>query len=108
MFEVTATGKNINYGKKGEKRELSDSNLISALKEGWIENKVKHIGNVKDISKVIPSNEKLMPIKYVDVNRTLEAIQNRMDRIENELQKGREVINNLIALVGKVNNDKPQ
>ena len=45
MFKVKSTGKNINYGKKGEIRFICDSRLASSLRCGYIENTVEYAGN---------------------------------------------------------------
>jgi hypothetical protein len=36
MYKVICTGTNLNYGKKGERRLLSDSYVRYAIKKGWI------------------------------------------------------------------------
>jgi hypothetical protein len=41
MFKVIATGKNPNYGQKGEVRFLADNHLFPALEEEWVEQAVE-------------------------------------------------------------------
>ena len=45
MFRVICTGKNLNYGKKGQIRLLCDNYVIPALTGGWITYDIKYVGN---------------------------------------------------------------
>jgi hypothetical protein len=47
MFKVIATGKNKNYGLKGQIRLLNDHYVVIALKEDWIEGVVIYVGRGK-------------------------------------------------------------
>ena len=58
MFEVITTGKNLNYGKSGEKKMLSDIYIISALKNGWVKPNVKYIGDGRPNLIIIPVYDK--------------------------------------------------
>lgn len=93
MFEVICTGENLNYGAKGEKRLLNDNHTLVALKRGWITDKFKWVGSQKTAQKV-KYEEKLMPIKRVNANATLEAALKKMFRIKKELDK------NMIIMIG--------
>jgi hypothetical protein len=44
MFKVTATGKNQNYGQKGQVRFMADNHVMYALKNGLVEKDVEFIG----------------------------------------------------------------
>lgn len=37
MFEVTATGKNMHYGKPGERVLIANNQLVYCIREGWVE-----------------------------------------------------------------------
>ena len=86
MFEVTTTGVNECYGKKGEKRLLCDNYLTSALRSGWITEKIKYVGSGKTSkAEPITVQEKLMPIKRIDAIRTLQAQKLNLDRIKDKI-----------------------
>jgi len=78
MFNVITTGKNLHYGKAGEKRTLNDNLLIVALKNGWIKNTVSYAGfgggNIK--AKKI----EFMPVKKLNVEKELTAIKKGLQR----------------------------
>ncbi len=78
MFNVITTGKNLNYGKAGQKRKLNDGLLTTALKRGWIENKVTYAGfGGGDIK---AKKVELMPMKKLNVERQLTAISKGLER----------------------------
>jgi len=87
MFEVTATGKNTNYGKDGEKRTLNDHLLVVALKNEWITNDIKFIGSprLSTHSKIYP-NEKLMPFKAINIQTTLDNQQKAINLMVTKLK----------------------
>jgi hypothetical protein len=58
MFRVTTTGKNPNYGKKGQKRHLADTFLMVAVKRGWIEPQVKYVGQGGGQLRIIDTHDK--------------------------------------------------
>lgn len=58
MFQVTCTGKNPNYGQKGEIRLLADTFLMVAVKKGWVETTVKYAGKGGGQLRIIPIHDK--------------------------------------------------
>lgn len=107
MFEVITTGENLNYGKKGQKRNLTDSRVIVALRHGWVENKVKFVGNIRTNMKVhIPKQEeKLMPIKRINMLKTIETQTKALNRVNEKLQALYKVNSELKKLVKKYGKD---
>jgi len=97
-FKVIATGNNIFYGKKGEKKLLGDYHVLGAIRNNWIENKVEYIGKSKFHRGEHIQEEKVgLPIKKIDVLKQIEMQTNAYHRIIKELdfinKKRREIIN---------------
>ncbi len=44
MFQVTATGKNLNYGVKGEVRYIGDNHAKVGVDNRWLEPDMKYLG----------------------------------------------------------------
>lgn len=44
MFQVKATGKNKNYGEKGEVRYIGDAHAKVGVENGWLEPAMKYLG----------------------------------------------------------------
>lgn len=99
MFEVVCTGVNPYYGKKGEKRLLSDAYVLNALRSGWITDKFKFVGHVKDSSEQrIKFKEELMPVKKIDLLRTLRQQNESLIKLTERINALIEVNNKLMRL----------
>jgi len=105
MFQVICTGENLNYGKKGEKRLMSDPYTLYALKRGWITDKFKWVGNNKTASK-LKYKEELMPIKRINLERSLESVSNRIKRATDEINKSNTILIGLKKLQEDAKNGK--
>ena len=44
MFKVTATGKNVNYGIKGQVRYIGDNHAKVGVENGWLEPDMEYLG----------------------------------------------------------------
>jgi len=100
MFEVTCTGQNLNYGKKGEKRLMSDNSTLAALKDGWITDKFRWVGSEKT-AKEVGYQETTIPYKRINVEKTLESVLKRIDRLTKEVEKCRIIVEGLKDLIMK-------
>ncbi len=100
MFEVNCTGNNLNYGKKGEKRLLSDDHTLAALKNGWITDKFRWVGSEKT-AKEVGYQEVAIPYKRINVEKTLESIVGRVNMLIKEIEKTRRIVIGLKELVEK-------
>lgn len=104
MFEVVTTGKNPNYGQKGQVRQLADNHLIVALKNGWIEKEFKYLGQIlTKEEKKRRLNKIIRPLRVIDVVRTLEAQNKALGR---QLQKTKDLIKVNKELIRLVTEDK--
>ena len=100
MFEVICTGHNLNYGKKGDKRLMSDNHLLVALKNGWVTDKFRWVGSEKT-AKEVKYQETLTPYKRINVEKTLESILGRIERLTKEIDNTRKIIVGLKELIKK-------
>ena len=74
-FEVISTGKNYRYGQAGEIIRIADSALVTALKNDWIEPKVKYLTPEQNKNTKIP----------------IASTDSKIHRIEIYLRKEREL-----------------
>lgn len=79
MFECIGTGKNSNYGKKGQVIHVNDNYVLDAIKYGWVTNKIRYLGHqgFEDKKKTIRYKEMLIPYRKRDLMKRLES-QNRL------------------------------
>lgn len=101
IFQVVTTGKNLNYGKKGEKRLLGDNSFMYALKHGVIEpDNFKYVGSGKNSKHPkVKLHEKLMPIRWINAEKQLETQGNRLIRVAEEVIKLKESYDKLKGLI---------
>lgn len=86
MFEVITTGKNLNYGKKGEKRLLNENRLLIAIKRGWIqESPIRYAGTTATTRTVSDgTEEELIPFRKIDLIETIKEQNFRLERLQRE------------------------
>lgn len=82
MFEVICTGQNLNYGKNGEKRLINDSLLNYAVKNNVVyPDKIKYIGSQGRHPLGTGKPEALLPLKRVNLIRTIEMQNDKIDKL---------------------------
>ena len=86
MFEATSTGKNICFGKKGERIKIADNHTLNALMNGWVEpTTLKYL--ISKFHKGQAIKEKkvaIMPEKKVFILNELKLQTRSLERIEKD------------------------
>jgi len=99
MFKVICTGKNDNYGGEGQKRELSDHFIITALKEGWILPKVEYIGSRSAKSSESPVERRLVVIKKENVENLIQRnnylIEEFIEKLKLFMETNKDIVEEL-------------
>jgi hypothetical protein len=92
MFEVVCTGENLNYGKDGEKRLLNDNLVLYAIKNNIVyPSKVRYVGSQGRYPLSTGKPESLLPLKKVNLVRTLQMQNNKIDKLIKVMSNIKEV-----------------
>jgi len=88
MFRVISTGKNKNYGKKGEKINIGDSSIVYCLKEDWVSGTgLEYLGtSYGGKTDQTPKTKEGFIIQKINVEKLIEMQNRALDRIEKELK----------------------
>lgn len=60
MYEGISTGKNPNYGKKGELHQIADNRLGCVIKRDWMRN-LKYIGSARLVIRDTKTGREIRP-----------------------------------------------
>ena len=80
MIQIKSTGKNSNYGKKGETILVGDYHFIPAIKNGWVECKgVKYIDKKSVLNPKLNNVEEARRLKkrIEDLNKRIKFLEGK-------------------------------